>query len=458
MSAMETTGSASFAPYRAGTSDIASRWTDPVWLDALRKYGDEPADRCAAALKASGVPSQVTRRVLAQMKGNSRHLPDDAPAPLKEFFEQTYGFCAGCGTPSLPAWVDRDRILRGQQAFMTRSLPSVLVMLCKSLPEGYAAPAMAKVLNLSGDLKAKPYHRLMGTLQLLMDVTAPYSFERMGMALIAGQEMRLLHAGVRTNVAPVVMGAHEYDAFVTKYGTPINQEDMAGTIIGFSLLVVQGLQTLGLPFSDQDAEDYYYVWRVFAHLMGVRAPGLADDADGMPPTLADAAAFYEVYKKRHYVGPTRYVQGWREEATRINPDGVELTVAHIRMLGRFVAAQYAHGRAAQADESDATSLLGRMAESAGIHAAERYVHLLVGDEGSARIGVAQNHWTDLMDDALKHVPAWWEKLWDRVDKNVHIEASEWLFQKLVGDTYRAGVVFPVPLSVSDLHHLAAEGQ
>ncbi len=458
MSAMETTGSAPFAPSRANTSDVAALWRDSAWLDALRAHGDPPADYCAAALKVSGVPSQVTRRILAQMKENDRRLPLDAPAPLKEFFDQTYRFCNSCGTPELPAWVDRDRILRGQQAFMTRSLPAVLVMLCKSLPEGYAAPAMAKVLNLSGELKGKPYHRLMGTLQLLTDVTKPHSFERMGLALVAGQEMRLLHAGVRTNVAPIVMGGHAYDAFVRQYGTPINQEDMAGTIIGFSLLVVQGLETLGLGLSNETAEDYYYVWRVFAHLMGVRAPGLPDDADGMPPTLADASAFYELYKQRHYVGPTRYTQGWREEAININADGVELTEAHTRMLGRFIAGRYTHGRAAQPVETDADSGLGRMAESAGIHAAERYVHLLVGDEGSARIGIAPNHWTDLMSDVLKHVPSWWEKLWDRVDENVHIEASEWLFRKLVSDTYKLGVVFPVPLSVADLHHLAREGQ
>jgi hypothetical protein len=434
----------------------APRWSDPAWLDTLRAHGDPPADACAVALKASGVPSAVTRRVIAQMKGNDRRLPADAPAPLRDFFEASYRFCPRCGTPELPAWVDRDRVIRGQQAFMERSLPAVLVMLCKSLPEGYAAPSMAKILNMSGDLKARPFHRLMGTLQLLLDVTAPNSFERMGLGAIAAQEMRLLHAGVRTNVAPEVLGAAGLADFRARFGAPINQEDMAGTIIGFSLLVVDGLATLGLPLEPQVAEDYYYVWRVFAHGMGLRAPGVPDDADAMPRSLDEARAFYRAYQ-RHYVGPTDHGDGWRARAEAANPDGVALADAHVRMLGRFVAGQDAGRNAASPDEHDATGFFGHLAEDAGLHAAAKYVHLLIGDAACARIGVARQERSHLLGSLLAKVPQWWERLWDHADPGVHVAASEWLFGKLVRGTYGQGVVFPVPLTVDDLHRLAREG-
>jgi len=424
-------------------------------LDALRRHGDPVGDECARALKASGIASATVRRVIAQMKANDRRVPADAPQPLKDFFAETYKFCDTCGSPELPSWVDRDRVLRGQQTFMTHSLPAVLAMLCKSLPEGYAAPSMAIVLNLSKELRQRPFHRLMGTLQLLLDVTAPYSFERMGMGAVAGQEMRLLHAGVRTNVAPDVMGADAHAAFLEQYGVPINQEDMAGTIIGFSLCVVQGLETLGLALDPQVAEDYYYVWRVFAHQMGLRAPGLPDDADCLPQTLAEASAFYDVYK-RHYVGPTDYANGWRDRALAANPDGVALADAHVRMLGRFIAGQDSGQRAASVDEQDATSFLGRITEDAGIHAATKYVHLLIGDASSARIGLEPLEHNRL-GDLLSKLPKWWENVWSKTDPNVHIAASEWLFGKLVRETYRKGVVYPVPLSIADLHELAREG-
>ena len=432
----------------------APRWSDPAWLDTLRTMGDPVGDECARALKASGLPSSAIRKTIAQMKANDRRIPDDAPKPLKDFFAQTYTFCDNCGSPELPSWVDRDRVIRGQRAFMDCSLPAVLAMLCKSLPEGYAAPSMAKILNMSGDLKAMPYHRLMGTLQLLLDVAEPYSFERMGMGAIGGQEMRLMHAGVRTNVAPQVLGEAGYEAFVTQYGVPVNQEDMAGTMIGFSLLVVDGLAKLGLGFSAEVAEDYYYVWRVFAHQMGLRYPGAPDDADCLPHSLDEARAFYATYK-RHYVGPTDYSAGWRDRAIAANPDGVALADAHVRMLGRFVAGQYG---ANVTVEHDATSFLGRLTEDAAMHAAAKYIHMLTGDEASARIGIEPLRDTSLLGDLLSKVPKWWEGLWGTTDPTLHIAASEWLFGKLISRQYRKGVVYPVPLTVNDLHELAKTGQ
>lgn len=445
----------------AASSAATPHWSDPAWLDTIRSVGDPPADDCARRLKAEGVSSAAIRRTIAQMKANDRRLPADAPAPLRDFFEQTYHFCDRCGSPELPAWVDRDRIIRGQRMFMESSLPAVLVMLCKSLPEGYAAPSMAKILNMSGDLRAVPFHRLMGTLQLLVNVTAPYSFERMGMAAISGQEMRLLHAGARTNVAPEVLGAEGYEAFVAQYGLPINQEDMAGTIIGFSLLVVNGLTTLGLGLAADVAEDYYYLWRVFGHLMGVRAPGAPHESDSMPQSIAEAQAFYDAYK-RHYVGPTDYSDGWRARALAANRDGVELAEAHVRMLGRFVAGQEYGVAGRKSMEVDATGLVGSRLEQAGIKAAEKYVHLLTGDAASARIGIQplEHHGllATILGDLIAKLPKWWEGIWRNQDEGLHIAASEWLFGKMVRRTYADGVIFPPPLSVQDLHELAKHGQ
>lgn len=449
------------APTATGPSTPASHWSDPVWLDTIRKIGDPLGDEFARRLKAEGVTPADIRRTIAHMKSNDLRLPADAPKPMRDFFDETYQFCDRCGSPELPSWVDRDRIIRGQRLFMERSLPSILVMLCKSLPEGYAAPSMAKILNMSGDLRAVPFHRLMGTLQLLVNVSAPYSFERMGMGAIAGQEMRMLHAGARTNVAPEVLGADGYAAFVEQYGVPINQEDMAGTIIGFSVLVIDGLAILGLPLEQEVAEDYYYVWRVYAHLMGVRDPTLPDDADGMPQTLDEARAFYQAYK-RHYVGPTDYSDGWHDRAVVANIDGVQLAEAHTRMLGRFVAGQEEGVAGRKSMEVDAKGFIGSRLEEAGIKAAEKYIHLLTGDAASARIGIQPLGHHSLLEtilgDLLAKLPKWWEGIWSNQDPGLHIAASEWLFEKLVRRTYAGGVVYPPPLSVEDLHELAKHGQ
>ena len=58
--------------------------------------------------------------------------------------------------------IDGERLKRGQRVFMTHALPAALVLLVKSLPEGYAAPSLSKVLSVSGNLSQRPYRRLLG--------------------------------------------------------------------------------------------------------------------------------------------------------------------------------------------------------------------------------------------------------------------------------------------------------
>ena len=95
-------------------------------------------------------------------------------------------------------------------------------MLAKSLPEGYAAPNLAQVLNLSGDLRNRTYKRLLATLQLVLNVSSCTGFGPGGRAVISAQKLRLLHAGTRY----ITRKARPH--FEEKYGVPVNQEDMLG--------------------------------------------------------------------------------------------------------------------------------------------------------------------------------------------------------------------------------------
>ena len=74
---------------------------------------------------------------------------------------------------------------------------------------------------------------------------------------------------------------------------PVNHEDMLATIMGFSWLLIDGVRRLDLPLGHDEAEDLYYLWRVFALLMGIHPPGRPHDDSLIPPTIADAAAFYD---------------------------------------------------------------------------------------------------------------------------------------------------------------------
>jgi hypothetical protein len=248
--------------------------------------------------------------------------------------------------------------------------------------------------------------------------------------------MRLLHAGVRANVAPAVMGEAGLAAFRTQYGEPINQEDMIGTILGFSMLVVDGLKLLGLGWTDEQAEDYYHLWSVFAHLMGVRTSATPADGNAMPTTLDEARAFYAAYH-RHYVGATDFSGDFRARSMAANPDGVQLADAHIRMLNLYVP------KVLQLVLHDQIP--------------RAYIHLLIGDAATARIGIDPGRGVKEIERVLATLPALLEEVVGHTSTAVHIELAELLFGALVKDTFPNGVVFPTPASVVDLRELTLKG-
>jgi len=197
-------------------------------------------------------------------------------------------------------------------------LPSVVVLLASSLPRGYAAPCLTEILTISKDLERHPFARLMGVVQLLLNISDGDAFQPQGRAIVTAQKLRLLHAGVRRITAQY---RPRYEAM---FGIPVNQEDRLATIMGFSYLLIDGIHRLGLPLQDEEAEDLYYLWQVFARLMGIHPEGRPDDDSRIPPTIADAGTFYAAYVRRNDTGPSR------------NPAGVVLTQDNLTMMRSMI--------------------------------------------------------------------------------------------------------------------------
>jgi len=424
-----------FPPLRAPNATPFA-WDNVIALDELRQHGDEAADNCAAELTKAGATGGQLRQLFMKLRATGNVLPADAPAALRAFMESTKGPESTGDGPGLPSWADRERILRGQEAFMTKAMMSVVVMLCRSLPEGYAAPSMARVLNLSGELKARPFHRLMGTLQLLTDVSSPGSFEPGGVGPVVAQEMRLLHAGVRTNVVPGAMG-DQYAEFRSTYGVPINQEDMLGTVLGFSVLVIDGLETLGVPHTAQQADDFYHVWRVFGHIMGIRRPGVPDGEDSMPTTLADARTFYAKYQ-RHYVGSTNFEGQWRERSVEANRAGVGLADAHVGMLKGVMTK--------------------RMQWLLGDRIARVYIRELTSEAACARVGIKSVRGHFLLHWLLRKLPPLWERITTPWGTRNETKAAEWFFSTLIKASYSTPISYTVPGTLQDVKDLVQMGE
>ncbi|HVY46519.1 MAG TPA: oxygenase MpaB family protein [Minicystis sp.] len=82
-----------------------------------------------------------------------------------------------------------------------------------------------------------------------------------GAAVRAIQKVRLVHAAVRGGLLAKGFEGGE---------VPINQEDMLGTLFTFSVVVIRSLRRLGLRVEDEEADDFYHLFRVVGAMLGVR--------------------------------------------------------------------------------------------------------------------------------------------------------------------------------------------
>jgi hypothetical protein len=283
------------------------KWSDDGFLDLLKQHGDELADETLARLmEEMGV--QAIQAVFNQLRSSDDQLPADAPAAFKDFV---------AATRELPDGVDRERLAR-LDALLPYGPACCLVMLASSLPQGYSAPRLSRILTISDDLGTHPYKRLLGVLQLLVNLGSRHAFAPGGRAVVTAQKMRLLHAGIR-----MLVPKYRPD-YVREFGQPVSLEDELATLMGFSLLVLEGLKKLGCRMTGQAAEDRYYRWRVYALLMGIHPPGRPDDDSWIPADLGEADRFYASYIRRHFTGPER------------NPDGVKLSQANLDLMQHLI--------------------------------------------------------------------------------------------------------------------------
>ncbi|HKI06423.1 MAG TPA: oxygenase MpaB family protein [Thermoanaerobaculia bacterium] len=384
----------------------ATQWSDDGFLDGLRRQGDALADGAVARLIRERDISEVNR-LFQIMRSDDQPLPLDLPAPLQEFLDRTNG---------LPAGVDLERVGRGEAVFMRHAFTGALVLLAKSLPEGYQAPCLTEILMISRDLARSPYDRLLGVLQMLVRVCSVHGFEPAGCVILTAQKMRLLHAGIRT-----IVPRHR-PGYEQRYGVPVNHEDMLATIMGFSYLVIDGLQRLDVGLKDQDAEDLYYLWQVFARMVGIHPP---DDPDGtalIPQNLAEAAEFYAAYARRHYVAAAR------------NPGGVILARDNLQMLQSMIP-----------------KLLGWL----GLRTMPQiYMRDLMSNETCGRLAIAPVPGHSFLKWLLLKAVRVEQGTADLLPAKGVEAFSQMVFQGLINQQYGGEVEFLIPDSMATLHRLA----
>jgi hypothetical protein len=208
-----------------------SRWTDAL-LDRMRQLGDPLADGpVAAVLERGGV--DAVNAMMQTLVRVDQPVPEEMPDEIRAYLVETL---------LLPDWADMGKIKRGQQLFETWGLEIACCLFCASLPSAYAAAKGVKVLYLTARLDTDARRRVMETGQFLIDVANVGGLDENGKGRRAIQRVRLMHAAVRHLIKArneLTPGMWHPD-----WGTPINQEDLAGTRMSFSYVFSEPMGAL----------------------------------------------------------------------------------------------------------------------------------------------------------------------------------------------------------------------
>jgi hypothetical protein len=242
-------------------------------VDRLGRYfnvGDPLADAASEALAA--LPATEREATL------SRALAEGARSTDPEALRALLAQCE-----RVPFWVDFDRCDRGGAMFLRTGLAGGLILGSYSLTAGYLSPAGNKPLAFSGRLTEQAPRRLAETGRFVQQVSLPGGMRPRAEGWRITVRVRLMHASVRR----MLLRSPRWDR--AAWGLPINQADSAGTILLFSLVVLDGLDKLGFVTDAKDRADFLHLWRWVAWVIGV-------DDDLRFSTEDEAAAFWDLLK------------------------------------------------------------------------------------------------------------------------------------------------------------------
>ena len=247
------------------------QWTTD-FLESKRHRTDPVADDVIKQIIDRGQKDQVNR-LFSIIVNDDGSLPADLPTEVRDYFKKT---------ASLPPWADKDLMALGQQIYIRHGILISLLLSFKSLPECYACAKGAMVLfhtarlnEQNGSMDAYS-RRIAETAQFVLYAMSPGGLSANGRGIRAAQKVRLIHGVIR-----YYLRQQSWDT--ARYDEPINQEDMAGTLMSFSALVLEGLQLLNVRLTDLEKEAYMHCWRVIGHIMGL-------DDDLLPNNATDALA------------------------------------------------------------------------------------------------------------------------------------------------------------------------
>lgn len=280
---------------------------DPLADDTMARLladanGGPPLERIALVNRQ--IATWTGNGVLADWQADAG-VPEPVAQALREYLQ------AAC---TLPAWADPVKIARAETLFMDMGMMSCTLLFCASLPECYVMPDLAGVLHVAGQLEEHCDYRVRSTAAMIFPVMLKDGLTgAQGGGVAQVLKVRLIHATIRhlilrgapaiataaaEEIAPLPLAGpgmyHKLYANgrdVARHGLPINQEELAYTLLTFGYVFLRGLRRLGLGLPAADEEAFLHAWNVVGHLLGIERALMAD-------TMAQAAAMFDAMQQR----------------------------------------------------------------------------------------------------------------------------------------------------------------
>ncbi|WOC14060.1 oxygenase MpaB family protein [Gordonia sp. MP11Mi] len=215
--------------------------------------GDPPMDHVVDEMvKGAGIRS--VRPMFEQALESGIDAVPNAPEYLRAFFaavEQT------------PDWVDHRTLEVAARAMNSGGADGLYVARDVALVGGYAFSGFNQTLLRTGALEKGSNARFAETSQWALDVIEDGGLHARGSGYRSTLRVRFIHSLVRRHVA----GMDDWDA--EEWGLPINQADMAATIVGALIAPMVGGLAMGLFNTPHEYQAVAHLTRYVGWLMGV---------------------------------------------------------------------------------------------------------------------------------------------------------------------------------------------
>lgn len=240
-------------------------------FDDLRQQQDDLADQAVSQL----VQNSDWVNIINSWDLIPDVLPSSFPLELIRFFEFY---------KSKESTFDEITLERGQRFFEKHGDLYTAMLGFYALPYCYAFGDGAEVLVRSKRIIDGIGERLGETGYFVLELFKPGAFVQDKRAFLVCAKVRLIHAFSRYFIHRYVK---DWDL---AFGKPINQEDMLGTNLAFSHIVLRGLLKIGVSIQDEEHRSVLAYWKWVGELMGVAVsywPETAKEAFELDKLISD---------------------------------------------------------------------------------------------------------------------------------------------------------------------------